>query len=54
MLKSNLCDYSDLYIVVKSKIDLLAADANENDKAGKDVCLKMKLHLLQAYQNLMA
>ena len=32
MLRSDLCDYSDTYLVVKGTIDLLADDANENDK----------------------
>ena len=30
MLRSDLCDYSDAYIVVKGTIDLLADDANNN------------------------
>ena len=30
---SNICDYSDAYIVVKATLDLLVAAANENDKA---------------------
>ena len=33
MLKSNLCDYSESYILKKDTIDLLAAAALENDKA---------------------
>ena len=33
MLRSNLCNYSDAHIVVKGTIDILAAVANENDKA---------------------
>ena len=33
MLRSDLCDYSDVCIVVKGTTDLLAAAANENDKA---------------------
>ena len=33
MLRSDLCDYSDAYIVVKGTIDLLVAAANENHKA---------------------
>ena len=33
VLRSDLCDYSDAYIVVKGTIDLLTATANENDKA---------------------
>ena len=40
MIISNLCDYSDVYIVVKRTIDLLSAAANENDKAEKDVVFK--------------
>ena len=40
MLRSDLCDYSDAYIVVKRTIDLLAAAANENDKTEKDVFFK--------------
>ena len=33
MLKSDLCDYSGAYIVVKGTIGLLAVAANENYKA---------------------
>ena len=33
MLRSDLCDYSDGYILIKETIDLLAAAANENDEA---------------------
>ena len=40
MFRSDLCDYSDAYIVVKRTIDLLAAAANENDKTEKDVSFK--------------
>ena len=40
MLRSDLCDYSDACIVVKGTIDLLAAAANENDKAQKNVAFK--------------
>ena len=35
MLRSHLCEYSDPYIVGKGAIDLLAFDANENNKAQK-------------------
>ena len=35
MLRSYLCNYGDAYIVVKKKIDLLAAAANEHDKVEK-------------------
>ena len=38
--RSNLWDYSDAHIVVKETIDLLADDANENDKAEKDDAFK--------------
>ena len=40
MLRSDLCDYSDAYIVVKEAIDLLASAANENNKAEKNVAFK--------------
>ena len=39
MLRSYLCDYSYVYIVVKGAIDLLAA-ANENDKTQKNIAFK--------------
>ena len=37
MLRSDLCDYSDTYIVV---IDLLAAAANEDDENEKNFAFK--------------
>ena len=40
MLRSDLCDYSDVYIMVKGTIELLAAAANGNDKADKNVAFK--------------
>ena len=40
MFSSNVCDYSDAYIVVKGTIVLLAAAANENNKAEKNVAFK--------------
>ena len=40
MLRSDLCDYSDRYIVVKKTIDFSAAAANEDDKAEKSVAFK--------------
>ena len=36
MLRSGLCDSSDTYIVVNGTIDLLATDANENDRTEKN------------------
>ena len=41
MLRSDLCDYSDAYIVVKGTVDLLAAGANEYNKAGKEIAFKI-------------
>ena len=40
MLRSNLCYYSDAYIVLKETIDLLAAAGNENWKAEKEITFK--------------
>ena len=39
-LRSDLWDYSVAYIVVKGTVDLLAAVANKNDKAEKEVAFK--------------
>ena len=50
MLRSDLCDYSDAYIAMKGTIDLLAAAANENDKAQRDVAFKNNLD--HEFQNL--
>ena len=44
MLRSHLCDYNDLYIVVKGTIDHLAADANE--KAQKNIRILRKCSIL--------
>ena len=41
MLRSDLFDYSDAYIVVKGTVDLLAAGANEYNKAGKENAFKI-------------
>ena len=40
MLRSDICHYSDAYIVLRGRIEILAAAENENDKAGKDVAFK--------------
>ena len=40
MLRSDSCDYGDAYIVVKGAIDILAAAANESDKAEENVAFK--------------
>ena len=52
MLRSDWCDYSNAYIVAKGTVDLLAAAANENDTAAKDVVLKLMFHLDHAFQKL--
>ena len=41
MLRSDLCDYSDAYIILKGTIGLLAAAAaaNENDKLNWKRCI---------------
>ena len=40
MIRSDLWDYSDAYIVVKRTLDPLAANENKNDKAEKNVAFK--------------
>ena len=40
VLRSDLCDHSDVYIIVKGKIDLLPPIVNEHDKAERDVAFK--------------
>ena len=40
MVRSDLCDCSNAYIVTKGTIDLLAAAVNENDKTQKNVAFK--------------
>ena len=52
MLRSNLCDYSDAYIVVKGTIDLLADAANEKYKAEKDVAFKNKARFRSYISNI--
>ena len=52
ILRLNLRDYSDEYIVGKRTINLLATVANESDKALKDVVFKKMFHLGHAYQKL--
>ena len=50
MLKSNLCDYSDAYILVKGKITISGAGVDtagrQADERGKGVIFKTLLHLL--------
>ena len=40
MLRSNLCDYSDAYILVKGKIVVTAPGVNIRDKRNRPVILK--------------
>ena len=40
MLRSDLCDYSDAYVVVKGTTDFLADAKNENNEADKNVAFK--------------
>ena len=46
MLKSDLCDYSDAYIVAKGNI---AVTAPNNEKETKSLHLKIMHHLLTAF-----
>ena len=41
ILRLDICDYSDAYIVVKGTVNILAAAANEDHKAEKMLCLKV-------------
>ena len=52
MLRSDLYDYSEACIVAKGAIDILAAAANENDKAQENVAFKNNVHLNHAFQKL--
>ena len=36
MLRPDLCGYGEAYIVMKRTVDLLAADANENDQSEQE------------------
>ena len=42
MLRSDLCDYSDAYIVVKGTIDPLTTAAKENNKVEKNFAFKFR------------
>ena len=50
MLRSDLCDFSDAYIVVKGEITVTNPN---NAKKIKQYCLKIMHHLLIAFQRLM-
>ena len=52
MLKSNLCDYSDAYILVKRTIAITGAEADavarQADERNKQIILKSVHHSLNA------
>ena len=50
VLRSDLCDYSDVYIVGKWAINLLVSIGNEHDNGQKMSCLKTRLKLLHTCQ----
>ena len=50
MLRSDLCDYSDVYIVVKGRI--IATGTNAANKSNKKLTLRIMLCLDHAYQKL--
>ena len=53
MLRSNLCDYSDAYVVVKEIITVTNSnDAQKKKKDKKTLHLKTMHHLLTAFQKL--
>ena len=49
MLRSDLCDYSDTYIVVKGTISVEGDEENKKKKI-KKYPLRIMLHLDHAYQ----
>ena len=52
MLRSDLCDYSDAYIVVKGKITVSATDGANNIREKKIDLYHLKImhHLFLAFQ----
>ena len=44
MVRSDLCDYSHMYIVLKGTIDLLAAATKKNDKHTSTLHIKNQQH----------
>ena len=48
MLRSDLCDYSDAYIVVQGTITV--EGTNDANKRNKIQLLRIMLHLYHAYQ----
>ena len=52
ILRSNLCDYSDAYVVVKEIIAVTNSDDAKKKKDKKTLHLKTMHHLLTAFQKL--
>ena len=52
MLRSNLCDCSDAYIIVKERISVTGTD--NTNRRNKKLTFKIMLHLDHAYQKLIA
>ena len=50
MLRSDLCDSSDTYIIVKETITV--EGTNVNNRADKELTLRIMLHLAHACQKL--
>ena len=48
MLRSNLCDYSDVYIAVNGRINVRST--NDDNKRYKKLIFRIMLHLDHAYQ----
>ena len=51
MLRSYLCVYSDVYIVLKGAADLLAAIAPKNDEAEKDFAFRNNVSFISCMRN---
>ena len=52
MLRPDLCGYGEAYIVMKRTVDLLAADANENDKSEQELAFKNTTPFTQCISNI--
>ena len=52
MLRSDLCDFIDAYIVVK--VDMTLEGDNDANKRNKNITFKIMHHSLIAFQRLMA
>ena len=48
MLRSHLCDYSDVYIVVKGEVTVTGG--SNSSRTNRPLAFKKMLHLLIAYQ----